>query len=261
MKVFIKFFPILLFGLALGFSSCDDDEDDNPITDDASLEGKVRVQNEYQQPLYDERDGILVFMEVGFQSYAVNADNIGNYVLSGAPTGTYTITASKEGFGTIVKEGIQISNISPNFPVQEGNQILPTITITKKPTTEFNDLSLEVNSNMADPPEYTLTLNSEMNPPPPPTGQSKGFRLFIGQDETVGPENYIYQEHFTSTEAEVEVIYENNWFETLELVQGDAIFAAIYGDANFDQVLVLSNDTIFPNLTVNVGDISSVVLP
>jgi len=261
MKVYFKFFPILLFGLALGFTSCNDDEEDNPITDDANLEGKVRVQNEYQQPLYDERNGILLLMEVGFQSFAVNADNIGNYVLSGAPTGTYTITASKEGFGTIVREGIRISNVNPNYPVQEGNQILPTITITKIPTTEFSDLTLEVNSNQDDPPQYTLTITSEMNPAPPPTGQSKGFRLFIGQDETVGPENFIYQEHFTSTEAAVEVIYQNEWFQSLELVQGDAIFAAIYGDANFDQELVLSNDTIFPNLTVNVGDISSVVLP
>lgn len=261
MKVLLKLFPILLFALALGFTACEDDEDDNPITDDANLEGRVRVQNEYQQPLYEERDGILVLMEVGFQSFAVSADNIGNYVLSGAPTGTYTITASKEGFGTIVEGDIQISNVSPNYPVQEGNQILPTITITKKPTTEFSELVLEINSNQAEPPQYSLTLNSEMNPGPPPTGQSKGFRIFIGQDETVGPENYIYQEHFASTEAAVEVIYENNWFESLELEQGDAIFAAIYGDANFDQHYFFENDTIFPNLTVNVGDISSVVLP
>jgi hypothetical protein len=261
MKVLLKLFPILLFSLALGFTSCNDDEDDNPITDDANLEGRVRVQNEFQQPLYDERSGILVFMEVGFQSFAVNADNVGNYVLSGAPTGTYTITASKEGFGTIVQEGIQISNVSPNYPVQEGNQVLPTITITKKPTTEFSDLALEVNSNQAEPPQYTLTITSEMNPGPPPTGQAKGFRIFIGQDETVGPENYIYQEHFASTEAAVEVIYENDWFESLDLEQGDAIFAAIYGDANFDQKLTLENDTVFPNITVNVGDISSVVLP
>ncbi len=261
MKVFLKFFPILLFGLALGFTSCNDDEDDNPITDDANLEGKVRVQNEYQQPLYEERDGILVFMEVGFQSYAVNADNIGSYVLRGAPTGTYTITASKEGFGTIIQEGIQISNVSPNYPVQEGNQVLPTITITKLPTTDFNDLTLEVSSNQDDPPQYTLTITSEMNPGPPPTGQSKGYRIFIGQDENVGPDNYIYQEHFTSTDAAIEVIYENDWFETLDLMQGDAIFAAIYGDANFNQVLELSNDTLFPNITITEGDISSVVLP
>jgi len=261
MKLFFKFFPILLFGFALGFTSCSDDEDDNPITDDANLEGKIRVQNEFQQPLYDERDGVLLFMEVGFQSFAVDADNVGSYVLPGAPTGTYTITASKEGFGTIVREGIQISNVSPNFPVQEGNQILPTITITKLPTTEFNNLSLEVSSDQDTPPEYTLTLNSEMNPGPPPTGQAKGFRIFIGQDENVGPENYIYQEHFATTDAAIEVIYENDWFDSLDLEQGDAIFAAIYGDANFDQVLVLSNDTLFPNLTVNVGDISSVVLP
>ena len=261
MKVLFNIFPLLLFGLALGFTACDDDEADNPITDDANLEGKIRVQNEFQQPLYDERDGILVIMEVGFQSFAVNADNIGNYVLFGAPTGTYTITASKETFGTIVQNGIQISNVSPNYPVVEGSQVLPTLTLTKRPTTEFSELTLEVGSNQDDPPQYTLTIGSEMNPPPPPTGQAKGFRIFIGSDETVGPDNYIYEEHFSSTEATVEVMFENDWFNSLGLEQGDAIFAAIYGDANFDQRLVLENDTVFPNITVNVGDISSVVLP
>ncbi|MCA1763790.1 MAG: carboxypeptidase-like regulatory domain-containing protein [Flavobacteriales bacterium] len=264
---FLKNTFLLLIPVLLVFSSCEDDENSTPISNNVNFKGKIFVQNEFQQPLYDERSGIQVLAEVGFQSFPISADAVGQYQLSSAPVGTYTLTISKDGFSNIVVSNLAMSAISPNFPVEDGFQKLPTYTITKLPSTVFENLNLDLESTITgeEPDQdtlFTLTITSTMIPEPPPTGQAKGFRIFISDDPDVGPEEYIYQEHYASTAADVEVIFNSEWFDELELRSGDALFAAIYGDANFNQeIAIAEGDTLFPNITPEVGAFSSVVLP
>src|SRR6056297_3541502 len=257
----------ILLGLLpflLVLTGCDDDGDDTPISNNVNFKGKVFVQNEFQQPLYDERSGIEILAEAGFQSFPITADAIGQYQLSSAPTGTYTFTISKDGYSTIVIDGIVMSAISPKFPVEDGFQKLPTYTITKLPTTIFENLDLDLESTLVgEEPDvdtlFTLTITSTMVPAPPPTGQSKGFRIFIGDNPDVGPEDYLFQEHYTSGEADLEVVFESEWFDALGLRSGDALFASLYGDANFNrEIAIAAGDTLFPNISTEVGALSSV---
>lgn len=221
------------------------------------------VQNEFQQPLYGERDGIEVFLETGYQDFAVTADNTGEWLLSGAPVGNYTITYSKEGYSKVIQTGIHISNTVPNYPVDNGFQKLPTATITRLPLTEFEDFEMDLNvDTQMDDTIYSLAITATMLPAPPPTGQAKGYRIFIGEDETVSPENYIYQEYFSTTTAAIEVTYDDDWFADRDIQSGDALFAAIYGDVSFNQEIQLSDSTtVFPNISQMQGGLASVVLP
>jgi hypothetical protein len=261
-----QIFLVLLSVLVL--SSCDDDDNADDFPNGTGIKGRVNVQNEFQQPLYEERGGIQVFFEVGFQSFTVSADAVGQYQLEGAPTGTYDISFIKPGFGTNIAENITISNVNPQFQVEDGFQKLPSFTITKLPVTSFSDVVLDLTvTSSGQPPnetfEYQLNLEATINPSPPPTGQAKGYRVFIGTDEFVSPEEYIYQEHLTTLEPNISLEYDNEWFEELGIELGDELHVVLYGDANFD-LSVEDNlgNTVFPNISAEAGGTSSIqILP
>lgn len=265
----MRFFFLFLMVGVLGLVSCNDDDDSgDDFPNGKGIEGRVHVQNEFQQPLYDERDGIQVYFEVGFQDFTVDADLIGKYVLRSAPVGTYTATYSKEGYGTVVASDLNYSETSPTLPIDNGFQQFPSVTITKKPVTSFSNLNLdltsvEVTNSLGEVIDtlYTLAINANMVPPPPPTGQMKGYRLFIGTDEMVSPEMYIYQSHFTSTEEAIEIILYDDWFNANDIKSGDVLWAALYGDANFDFTQEIDGETRYPNISTDIGALGSAVLP
>jgi hypothetical protein len=249
----LKQAPYLLALMAFVFISCGNDDDGPGFTGESGIKGKINVQNQYQQPLYDERGGIAVFMEVGFREFEVVADNVGRWQLAGAPVGTYTITYSKPGYSTIVQRGISISNVTPNYPVDNQFQQLPTATITKLPLTDFDNFELDLSINeQGMPPDTSFTLNvtATMLPAPPPTGQAKGYRIFIGDNENVSPTDYIFQEHKATTSADIDLTYDNMWFDSLGFKSGDALYAALYGDANFNLEMAnpMDSSLVFPNL-------------
>lgn len=269
-KIILKFLSMassriyaLLFILSISLlTGCNDDDDTGGFEDGSGIKGKINVQNEFQQPLYDERHGIKVFLEVGYRDFEVMADNVGNWQLAGAPAGTYKITYSKAGFGTIIQNGIELSYTIPNYEIQNKFQKLPSVTITQLPLTQFSDLELALNATpVGQDTVYTLNLSATMVPAPPPTGQAKGYRIFIGEDETVSSTNYIYQEYFSTTSAAISHTYNDAWFTGLGLGSGDAIYAAIYGDASFNLEVVDDSVLTFPNISAVSGGLASVVLP
>ncbi len=254
------FFFILIASILAG---CNGDDDQPKFGEGSGIKGKINVQNEFQQPLYEERGGINVLLEVGFREFEVTANNVGSWQLAGAPIGTYTITYSKAGYSTIVHDNIVLSYTNPNYPIDNLFQQLPSVTITKLPLTDFQDFELILNSTpLGDDTIYSLDLNATMQPAPPPTGQAKGYRIFIGEDENVSPEDYIYQEYFSTTSANISQTFDNDWFTSLGLSSGDALFAAIYGDVSFNMETENEDGTLsFPNLSETPGGLASVVLP
>ncbi len=109
---------------------------------------------------------------------------------------------------------------------------------------------------------FTLDVMATMSPAPPPTGQAKGYRLFIGADADVSPSDYLYQKYFSTTSASIAQSFDNAWFDELGFRSGDAIFASIYADVSFNQETVLKNGSLFfPNLGEMQGSLASVVLP
>ncbi|HKK38099.1 MAG TPA: hypothetical protein VJ949_01620, partial [Cryomorphaceae bacterium] len=84
------FYSLLLL---LTLTSCNSDDDkDNDFPSSTGIRGRVLTQNEFQQPLYDERDDVEMQLEVGFREFLLDADNVGQWQLSSAPVGTYTFT-------------------------------------------------------------------------------------------------------------------------------------------------------------------------
>lgn len=256
-------YALVFILLASSLISCDDDDPSDNFGEGSGIKGKVNVENEFQQPLYNERSGIKVFLEVGFRDFEVVADNVGNWQLAGAPVGTYTITYSKDGYSKIVQDDIVLSYTNPNYQLDNRFQKLPSATITKLPLTDFADFELALNSTpVGQDTVYTLNLSATMLPAPPPTGQAKGYRIFIGEDENVSPTNYVYQEYNATTTASISQTYNNEWFTSLGLGSGDAIYAAIYGDVSFNLEVVAADSALtFPNLSAMPGGMASVMLP
>lgn len=256
-------YVLILLLIVSSLSSCDDKDSEDDFGTGSGIKGRVNVQNEFEQPLYDDRSGINIAFEVGYRDFDVVADNVGNWQLTGAPAGTYKITYSKAGYSTIVDRGVNLSYTFPKFPIDNQFQKIPSVTITKIPTTQFNDFELALNTTpVGQDTVYILNLSAVMLPAPPPTGHQKGYRIFIGKDENVSSANYLYQEYNSTTSANISQTYDNAWFTEMGIRSGDAIYAAIYGDASFN--LEGEDDEggiTFPNIPVEPGAVSSVVLP
>jgi len=255
-------FYALFFLLTL--ASCNNDNDENnDFPSSVGIRGKVLTQNEFQQPLYDERNGVEMQLEVGFREFFLDADNVGQWQLGGAPVGTYAFTIEKEGYGTIKQRGIRISTVNPEFSVFNGFQTVPTFVITKLPITQFEDIALDLTfSEMEEDTIWDLDISAVMSPAPPPTGQAKGYRVFWGTDELLNTENYLFQDHYTSTSAQIDLNFNDQVFDSLGVQSGDVIYAQFYGDANFNLEITNQDGTLtFPNLSEEPSAIVSVALP
>lgn len=238
-------------------SGCQDDDDLPPS--ETGIEGRIFVQNEFGEPLYNERGGTSIFLEVGFRSFNLQGDQVGRYRLSGAPVGTYTATYSKAGCGTIVRKGIRVNSVTPSFQVLDGYQQWPSVTLTKLPTTTFTGVTATLNGQA---PPLSLQVNATMVPAPPPTGQAKGYRLFVATGDNVSRTSYNFQKHFTTTTAEIDILLEEELFDNIPSVSGGMLSIILYGDANFDESYELQNEqVVFPNLTVQPSAMVTVVLP
>lgn len=257
-KIVYSFLIILLI-----LTGCEDKETIDDFGNGSGIKGKIHVQNEFEQPLYDKRGGINVHFEVGYRTFDVVGDAQGNWQLAGAPVGTYKITFSKAGYSTIVLRNIKLSYTHPVYAVDNLFQVLPTVSLTKLPSTTFSNFNLNlIGGQGGDTSSYSLELSAVMVPAPPPTGHKKGYRIFIGKDEDTSAENYIYQAYYNTQSAEISHTFDKNWLSEKGISSGDAIYAAIYGDASFDQTY--ENDKgelVFPNITTEPGAVASVVLP
>lgn len=256
------FFLIAVILPAFALTSCDDDDfPDEPPT--ASVEGRVFTQNEFGQPLWNERSGITVYLETAFRNFTVQANNTGIYRLTNAPGGTYLMRFSKPGFGTILRTGIPIRTGNPQFEVIEGFQQMNTVTLTKLPTTTFNNVQAVLTGDPEEEDDpFVLTVSATMSPPPPPTGQAKGFRVFVGTNSNVSRSSYVFQKHFTTLNENFTVEIEDELFDLIPSTPGSLLWVAVYGDANFDESYEDETDqVIFPNLTAEPGQRVSVVIP
>ncbi|MCA1752108.1 MAG: carboxypeptidase-like regulatory domain-containing protein [Cryomorphaceae bacterium] len=242
-------------------TSCNDDDFPEPPAT-TNIEGRVFTQNEFGQPLYDERSGVSVYLETGFRNFNVMGNNTGVYRLSNAPTGTYIMRYSKNNFGTVEKNGLRVITTNPRFEIIDGFQQIPSVTLTKLPTTSFNSVQAVLNGNPEQGTPLTLSISATMVPPPPPTGQAKGYRIFVGIGNSVTRQNYIFQKHVTSTVEDLEDVLEEELFGSIPNTPGSVLSVVLYGDANFDESY--ENQTgqiIFPNLSVEPSAVVSVIIP
>lgn len=257
-------FPLLISILLV---SCNENDAEDDFPSNVGIRGRVLTQNEFQQPLYEEREGVELLLEVGFREFIVDADNVGRWQLPSAPVGTYTITVEKPGFGTVVYRGIRVSTVNPEYPVVDGFQEISRFTITELPTTQIQDVVLDLSfETMMTGGEtdtiWSLDIAGVLNPAPPPTGQAKGCRIFLGTDEFVSKDDFIHQEHIASTTAQFSTTIPDSVFDANQIGSGDILNVIVYADANFDQVIELQDEQLlFPNLGENPTEPTSVALP
>src|SRR5690554_2553428 len=141
-----RIYVLILLLFTSSVMSCEDKDNTDDFGAGSGIKGKVNVQNEFEQPLYENRSGINVHLEVGYRDFNVVGDNVGNWQLPGAPVGTYKLTFSKAGYSTIVLRDIELSYAFPTYPIDNQFQKLPSVTITKLPTTQFNNFVLALNA-------------------------------------------------------------------------------------------------------------------
>jgi hypothetical protein len=240
--------------------SCNENDPDDDFPNNVGIAGRVNAQNEFEQPLWNERNGVQILLETGFRSFDVQGDNTGNFQLAGAPVGSYTITYSKPGFGKRIIRNINISTTNPSFPLENGFQRIPTATITQLPLTEFENVSVDLNELGGG--NYELTVNATMVPAPPANGLQKGYRVFIGNSPQLSIEDYQFQEHGVSSNAELLLTYGNGLFDSLNVDSGDLIYVIIHGDSNFDLTEEFPAGVLrFPNVTPTSSELVSIVLP
>jgi len=252
--------------------SCNGD-DEGGFPDSTGIEGKILTQDEFQRPLYEERDSVDIQLEVGFFEFEVSGDNVGQWRLSNAPVGTYRFTASKEGFSTIERRDVRISTVNPEFSVFNGFQKMPTFVLTKKPNTQFQNISLDLTfeTQAIDTGEmgemivdtlWNLDMSGIISPAPPPTGEAKGYRVFWGTDEMLSAENYLFQAHYTTSNESISLTFNDPIFDALDIQSGDVIYAQFYGDSNFN--LEYTNEDgvlVFPNISEMPSEVFSITLP
>lgn len=262
MKISKKFLLLLAVLVpVLVLTSCNDD-DFPESTPFVNIEGRIFTQNEFGQPLYSERSGVNIYLETDFRNFDVQGNNTGVFRLTNAPTGTYMIRYSKENYGTIERRGIRLVSANPDFEIIDGFQQIPSVTLTKLPTTSFNNVQAVLNGEPEEGDTLTLSVAATMVPPPPPTGQAKGYRIFVGTGNTVSNESYIFQEHFSSTDANLTQVFEEELFSNIPSTPGSVLSVVLYGDANFDETYEDgTGQLIFPNLSEDPSSAVSVVIP
>lgn len=254
-----KYILFLLLGSFLAVS-CNENDPDDDFPSNIGITGRVNAQNEFEQPLWNERNGVEILLETGFRSFSVQGDNTGNFQLAGAPVGNYTITYSKPGFGQRIVRNVNISTTNPSFPIENGFQRIPTVTLTKLPLTEFENVNVALNELGGN--NFELTISATMVPGPPANGLQKGYRVFIGNSAQLSSNNYQFQEHGISSTAELSLTYGNGLFDSLNIESGDLIYVILHGDANFDLTEEFPEGVFrFPNITAAPSEVVSVVLP
>lgn len=263
MKMTTKILLLLtVLAPALVLTSCKGDDDFPTPPATTSLEGRVFTQNEFGQPLYNERAGVSVYLETGFRTFNIQGNNTGVYRLTNAPTGTYMMRYSKTNYGTIERRGLRVITTNPQFEILDGFQQIPSVTLTKLPTTSFNNVQAVLSGDPDDDIPFTLTVSATMVPPPPPTGQAKGYRIFVGIGNSVSKQNYIFQKHLTSTAENLQDVLEEELFGSIPNTPGSVLSVVIYGDANFDETYEDETDqVIYPNLSVQPSAVVSVIIP
>ncbi len=263
MSLSVKSLLFPLFAAAALLTACNGDDPEEDFPNATGIDGRVLVQNEFGQPLYNERNGISVLLETGFRSFPLQADNIGRWQIGSAPVGQYTITYKKTGCGTLVFRNIIISTTNPAFEILSGFQRMTTATLTKLPDAVFQNLALDLTTNQnGGTTTYTLAVNGTIIPGPPPNGQPKGYRVFVARTATVSKTNYEFQQHFTTLTENFSATIGSDVFSGINAIPGQTLYVTLYGDANFDLSQQNPNESFtFPNLTLEPSSTVSVVLP
>lgn len=229
---------VLLFTalVSLLAASCKKDNTPYPVITLGNINGSVALFNERNNQL-PSSEGMTVSIDGTAFSTSTAAN--GTYSFTGVPNDVYTLTFSKEGFGTYKLIGYSHTasgSTTSVVPVKSLGQ-LSTTTVVGHFVNVFGD-SVRVGANID----------------PAATGsQRRGYRIFFGETAPVSKDNYKFFTPVYSTANTPSVMFGKDEFIAKGFAPGSTVYFRFYGDSFFSNEYLdeSTGKTVFPNLNPN----------
>lgn len=222
---------VLLFSLVA--VSCKKDNTPYPVITLGNITGSVTLYNERNNQLPSSA-GMTVTIE-GTAFSTTTAAN-GSYSFTGVPNDVYTITYSKEGFGTYKLIGYA-HTASGN-----SSSVVPSKSLGQLSTT-----TVEGHFALS----YTDSVRIGANINPPASGsQRRGYRIFFSDTAPVSKDNYKSYTPVYSTANTPSVMFGKDEFIAMGFAPGSTVYFRFYGDSFFSNEYLdeSTGKMVFPNL-------------
>ena len=228
--------PLLAFFLAFFAVSCKKDNTPFPVITTGNMTGNVALYDERSNRL-PSSEGMTVSIDgTGFSTTTLSN---GNFSFSNVPNDLYTLTFSKQGFGTYKLIGYPHTATGSSTSVIPGKSLgqLSTTTVEGHFTFTYGD-SVRVGANIN----------------PAATGsERRGYRIFFGENSTVSKDNYKFFTPVYSTANTPSVTFAKDQFTAKGFAPGSTVYFRFYGDSFFSNEYLdeSTGKTVFPNLNPN----------
>lgn len=239
----------VLGSFLISSSSCNKkDECEYPNLTEGEISGSVLLFDDFQGAL--DKSGMAVTVLYSDPLLIDTTDSNGNYSFSNLPFGNYTLSYSKEGYGTYFST---VAHLNDCKLVTE----VPVFYLGKRSTTTISSFSAEVVAVHVD---FDVTIN-----PAGSTEQARYFRIFFKNQNDVSSSSYDVDSGILFTESNaITMSLSVGDLHSLGFNSGDNIYAKVYGESYYSNEYYdadLTNPhTVFPNLNiVTVPDVDFVV--
>jgi hypothetical protein len=253
---------IALLTTTVVFTSCKKDKDPEAVgVIVPNLKGKIVLNEQYGGVNYADRAGATALLSGQFQTFTATTDDAGRFQFSEIPSGTYSISVSKEGFSTMQINNFSFIRNTPTLPVEGTYQILPTLTLGKKSTVSFDSTAVttyyNVDTILFQPPfieidtiSVDVTFFSKMMPITPNPSANRGYRLYISNSPNVSPSNFKTTIHGSTTNGYILKTWTQQEWQSFGLSLGNTVYVLVHGDST-NEIFYLSpsDQKVYPNLS------------
>jgi hypothetical protein len=194
-----------------------------------TIKGSVYTLSE-KRIYTNDQENVTITLEDSDPLLSVTAGTSGSFSLQDIPSGTYNLVISKDGYGTIVHQGLAI--VGGDKPIYQ------SFSLFEKSKTTLTELSLEA--------PLTTSLNFSgtiIHNFLPADFYKPNIRFYIGTTEDVSPENYLYSSTREINVATGQTFALSINISFLGLGSGTNVYFKAYG--------VVPNETGYLNIITN----------
>jgi hypothetical protein len=229
----MKKFALFTALVSLLAVSCKKDNTPIPVITTGNMVGSVSLYNERNNQLPSSAGMTVSIDGTGFST--TTAAN-GSYQFANVPNDVYTLTFSKEGFGTYKLIGYShtaTGGASSVVPAKSLGQ-LSTTTVVGHFVNVFSD-SVRVGANIN---------------PAASASERRGYRIFFGENSSLSKNNYKYFSPVYSTSNTPSVKFGKDELYAMGFAPGSLVYFRFYGESFFsnDYLDESTGKMVFPNL-------------
>lgn len=195
------------------------------------------------------REGMMV--EIKGNGFTALTDSAGRYSFSNVPFGTYSITYSKEGYGTY-----QLDTFYHKQNVDDTPTIIPRFALGRISTTSITGLDISIVGDTVKVNPFISPAGDYSNP--------RGVRLFYGTSDAVAGNNYdAHSDVYRIRNSTGVIKIGKTELYAMGFTSGTTVFVKAYGEAFTanDYTDVATGKRVFPNLNTTTVAAKSFVLP